>query len=344
MMASMRLIKKLGLATASLILITIVVLFRLTMPGTLFLYRFVNGASADDLDIEVDEVTIVAGDRAIPIRIHSPRSGFNQVMVVVHGVHSDGYGESRMLGFVKELNRLGHLVVTPDIADLKSFEIRERALSDILAAVRWTIDESGLLAPDASLKLLGFSFAGGLCIRAAANPSVRDRVSAVFSFGGHADLDRVIRYRTTGKLPEGGVLPPHIYGQAVVARQFAAKLVPAAEIDLLREVLLTYLTNDFTSVKQRLQTLPAASRKIVELCLKRDQKTLGKLLETAVTGERSHPSLSPVRGPVSRAAVFLLHGAVDNVIPPSETAALAEWRRGRRERECSSRISSITWS
>lgn len=323
-MFRMHLIKKLGLAAAIVVLIGGVIVFRLTMPGAIFLYRFVNGASdADDIEVEIRELTVVAGERAIPVRIHAPRGDVDQVMVVVHGVHHDGYDESRMRGFVKELNRLGHVVVTPDIADLKYFEIRKQAVDDIVAVTKWTINASGLLEADASLKLLGFSFAGGLCISAAAAPSVADRVSAVFSFGGHADLDRVIRYLTTGKLPEGGTLPPHIYGQAVVARQFASRLVPASEVDRLRGVLLTYLKNDFTSVEQQQKTLPPASREIVELCLKREQKKLGRLLEPVVRGATSHPILSPIRGPVPQAALFLLHGAVDNVIPPSETTALA---------------------
>jgi fermentation-respiration switch protein FrsA (DUF1100 family) len=41
------------------------------------------------------------------------------------------------------------------------------------------------------------------------------------------------------------------------------------------------------------------------------------------------PALSPDRSPVPLAPVYLLHGADDNVIPPSESTLLAEHLRDR---------------
>ena len=46
--------------------------------------------------------------------------------------------------------------------------------------------------------LMGISFSGGLSIVAAGRPTLRDRVAYVFSFGGHDDLPRVLRYLCTG--------------------------------------------------------------------------------------------------------------------------------------------------
>ena len=45
---------------------------------------------------------------------------------------------------------------------------------------------------------MGISFSGGLSIVAAGRPALRDRVAYVLSFGGHADLPRVLRYLCTG--------------------------------------------------------------------------------------------------------------------------------------------------
>ncbi len=61
------------------------------------------------------------------------------------------------------------------------------------------------------------------------------------------------------------------------------------------------------------------------LCLKRQTKELGNLLEPVVRAQPSHDSLSPIRGRPPLCPVFLLHGSVDNVIPPSETTTLARW-------------------
>jgi hypothetical protein len=77
-----------------------------------------------------------------------------------------------------------------------------------------------------------------------------------------------------------------------------------------------------------MHTLAPESRRIVELCLKRDVDTLGRILEASVQSHKSSDLLSPIRGQVPFADLYLLHGSVDNVIPRSETEALARWASG----------------
>jgi predicted esterase len=50
---------------------------------------------------------------------------------------------------------------------------------------------------------------------------------------------------------------------------------------------------------------------------------LGGHLAPAIDGLAADPALSPEQSPPPRAPVFLLHGRDDNVIPSSETTALA---------------------
>ena len=200
--------------------------WRLSMPGALFLSRFMGAPSETVFaDLSVTDAEIHHRGRKLPCHVYRPADGYDKVLLVVHGVHHGGYDEPRMVRFAKELARLGHLVITPDIEDMKNYDISRRAVDDIHGAAKWIIDASGFVGPEGRISILGFSFAGGLAISAAARPDIRDRVSAVFSFGGHADLDRVMRYLTTGKLPTGGMLEPHVYGQAVIARRFAQRLV-----------------------------------------------------------------------------------------------------------------------
>jgi pimeloyl-ACP methyl ester carboxylesterase len=192
-------------------------------------------------------------------------------------------------------------------------------------SAKWTLGRSGLVKSNQKIGLIGISFSGGLCLSAAGRAGLQKKIRSVFSFGGHADLDRTMTYLVTGTLPKGGTLPPHVYGQAVIVRRFAKQLVPLEEPEKLRAVLLDYLKENFAKVKVGLDTLGPKSRKLVELCLKRRNKELGKILEPVVRTQPSHDSLSPIRGRPPSCPVFLLHGSVDNVIPPSETRALARW-------------------
>ena len=59
--------------------------------------------------------------------------------------------------------------------------------------------------------------------------------------------------------------------------------------------------------------------------MERNYRELGRILEPVVRSGASDPVLSPVRSTAPTCPVFLLHGSTDNVIPPSETTALARW-------------------
>jgi dienelactone hydrolase len=329
-MRKKRLLKVLMVASVVLFA-TAAILYRLVMPGALFLIRFLDENAAKDSfsDIEIIDAPIHMDGITVKSRIYRPQDGYDKVLLVVHGVHHGGYDEERMVRFVKELCRLGYLIVTPEIKDLKDYEISLRSVDEIHAAAKWILTKSKLVGPDEKIRIFGFSFAGGLSISAAARSDIQDRIAAVFSFGGHADLGRTLKYLCSGQLPDGGTLEPHVYGQAVIARQLASQLVPKDQVASLRKILFTYLTDDIKTVKAELPGLGAESRRIVELCLKRNAKELGNLLQSVVTSNPFDDSLSPIRGPVPKAALFLLHGSVDNVIPPSETRALAEWASGK---------------
>jgi dienelactone hydrolase len=301
--------------------------YRLVMPGALFLVRFMDGTAEGDAAGEpyaVRETSISAGERAVPVRVYAPEGGHDHTLVVVHGVHWGGYDEKRLVHFARRLAAMGRAVITPDVAGLKAYEIGVDSLEDIIATARWALEDSGLVEGGGKVGLYGISFAGGLCLAAAARPELAKRVSAVFSFGGHGDLDRTMRFLATGET-ENGLLKPHVYGQVVLVRRFADELVPPEEVAPLRTVLLDYLHERWKAVRAAKKTLGDESRQLVQLCLKRQVKELGSLLAPLVAKYRSDPSLSPVRGPAPRAPVFLLHGASDRVIPPSETRALEKW-------------------
>ena len=90
---------------------------------------------------------------------------------------------------------------------------------------------------------MGISFAGGLSVVAAGRPSIRDRLAFVYSFGGHGDLPRVLRYLCTGLEPAKPddppgapvrVRPPHDYRVAVILVGIADRMVPPEQVKPLR--------------------------------------------------------------------------------------------------------------
>ena len=80
---------------------------------------------------------------------------------------------------------------------------------------------------------MGISFGGGLSVVAASR--LGDRAAWVLSFGGHGDLPRALRYLCTGVLPDGQTRPPHDYGVVIILLGVADRLVPADQVEPLRQ-------------------------------------------------------------------------------------------------------------
>jgi hypothetical protein len=202
------------------------------------------------------------------------------------------------------------------------------------------------LAPDGRVGIAGVSFAGGMSVAAAGRPGIRDKVAFVFSFGGHADLPRVLRYLATGtatKMAGLDIPAPHDYGVAVMLYQFADQgVVPADQVEPLRHGVETFLLASqltlvdmdqanatFAKAREMAAALPEPSRTYLNYVNDRAVTKLGPVLlpfldQTGV----DDPSLSAQRSPnVPSAPVYLLHGDGDTVIPTSESLVLAEHLR-----------------
>jgi dienelactone hydrolase len=304
--------------------------WRLLLPGLGFLGAMQRAEPAA-ATFTVEEYAIPQGVRSIPVRVYRPQVPARQAILVIHGVHTDGYREERLARFARELARRGYLVVAPDIEDLRLFTLTPTAVADIEASALFLLDDPHVQGARLPRKpgLFGISFAGGLGLSAAARPPLRHRLGFVFSFGGHGDLDRVMRYLTDGRLPDGTVLPPHLYGQAVLARILAERLVPAAQVAPLRASLLLFLQARNEPFQASLPALGPEARRVADLCNHWDAAGMGRMLAPTLAGSRTEPCMSPLRGPVPDCPVLLLHGGVDNVIPPGETQALAAWAAPR---------------
>jgi dienelactone hydrolase len=229
-------------------------------------------ADLDTRAVEQREIAIPTPRGSLRARVYTPTSPNRRVALLTSGLHVSGIDEPRLTRLAHELAASGMVVVTPDIPELSRFEISPAITDTIERAAVWLATESGLDG-DQRIGMMGISFSGGLSLVAAGRPSLKDHVNYVFSFGGHADLPRVLRYLCTGiepmpsgrvrlkadatyggdttKASERGVRlqpdqpfvrPPHDYGVAVMLLALADRLVPAAQVAPLREAIRRYLT------------------------------------------------------------------------------------------------------
>lgn len=301
-------------------------------PGVVFLERIIDGDTPvrqlADAPWAEREVRINGPVGTLRARIYQPSAGLRRTILLVHGIHHRGIDEERLVPLAQKLAGMGYLVVTPELPDLANYEIQPRTVDQIERAALWLLARPELMVGDGKLAIFGISFGGGLSVSAASRPSLSGRLAFVLSFGGHADLDRVMRYLVSGRLPEGGELPAHIYAVAVLLRQFAERMVPAEQVGPLRRCVYVYLKGDTERARKLQQALPPPARELAGHCLARESAALGRKLAAQIGRVDSPASLSPLRCPAPGCPVFLLHGSVDNVIPPSESVGLARYLAG----------------
>lgn len=288
---------------------------------------------------------------AVRTRLYRP-DAIRRAVVLVPGVHAMGIDEPRLMGLSRELAATGLAVLTMELPDLLQYQFTPRTVDIVEDGARW-LSERPDLAADGRIGLMGISFAGGLAMVAAGRPAIRDRLAFVFSFGGHGDLPRVLRYLCTGIEPArpgapagtpATVRPPHDYGVAVILVGIADRMVPPEQVEPLRRGVVTFLTASqldpidkgkaapvFAEARQIASQLPEPSASLMRAVNERDVKGLGARLLPVLDGITYPASLSPAASPAPRAPVFLLHGTDDTVIPSVETLLLADHLEGRTQ-------------
>jgi len=293
--------------------------------------------------------TIPTRHGAIPARLYRPEGPIRRIAILTPGVHAMGIEEPRLKGLAGDLAASGLAVMTIALPDLIRYRFTPESVDEIEDAAAWLAADHAL-APDGSVGLMGISFAGGLSMVAAGRPSIRDKVAYVFSFGGHGDLPRVLRYLCSGIEPlppgAGAATPhyraPHDYGVAVILLGIADRMVPAEQVDALRRGIETYLTASQLTLVDMTKahavydesvriaaTLPEPSKTLMTLVNTRDTKALGARLLPVLEHIDAYPdSLSPERSPLPKGPVYLLHGTEDTVIPSVETLLVASHLEG----------------
>ena len=274
---------------------------------------------------------------ALKARAYQPYRAAGRGILLVPGVHAAGIDEPRLVGFARDIASMGHPVLTVELADLMHYQITTRTTDMIEDAAEWMLQHGEYRGRDGRIGMLGISFGGGLSVVAAARPAIASGVAFVMAFGGHSDLPRTLRYLCTGIQPDGAVRPPHDYGLAIVLLGAADRVVPAAQVQPLRDAILSYLEAsrldmvdkpkaqiEFARAKTLAETLDEPARTYMNYVNARDVSRLGPVLLPHVGDLGGDPSLSPSRSPLPAVPVYLLHGTEDNVVPAIESQLLAQ--------------------
>lgn len=288
-----------------------------------------------------EELSVPSRHGILRARSYRPAGRSRRALLLTPGVHAGGLDEPRLVDFAGHLASRRFAVLTVELPDLLHYRITSHTTDMIEDSASWLAGTSGL-SRDGRVGLAGISFAGGLAVSAAGRPGLRDRVAFVVSLGGHGNLRRTLRYLCTGTLPDGTRRRPHDYGVAIALLAVADTMVPPAQVDPLRNGIVTFLDASAVDAVDKASARagfdraramecdldePAAT--LLRYVNERDVDALGSELLPHVLSVPDDSSLSPELSPPPAAPVYLLHGADDDVIPSEESRLLARYLESR---------------
>jgi dienelactone hydrolase len=270
--------------------------------------------------VDVQVTSIITSSGTVRARVYVPQGVTHPPgMVIVHGVHHLGIDEPRLVKFARAVSASGIRVLTPELPALADYQIDNRSVSVIGESTRHLSTEIGQ-----KVGLLGLSFAGGLSLLAAADAQYAPYIQFVVSVGSHDDLERVSGFLVTNSIarPDGTILqmPAHEYGPLVVIYSHVGDFFPPGDVDAARNALRLLLWEQVDESRKAAEQLSPPSRETMELLYKHQAGAVIGEMKQVIAQHRAemaavspHGHLGSLRVPVS-----LLHGAADNVIPPSE--------------------------
>lgn len=212
-------------------------------------------------------------------------------LVLAHGFAPEGKDDPRVREAAALLARAGFDAAVPTIPGLTRGRLGPDDVEPVIGA---------LAARDGRAVLVGVSVGAGPALLAAADPRVRERVSAVLSLGGYASAREVLRFWLTGDYAYDAV---------------------RGRVDHDPELVRAFLrANDDRLDPVTRAALEAGDREAARRLLDAPPPDLARYLE----------ALSPIRvAPAVGARLLLVHGRGDRAVPYTESLRLAAARPER---------------
>jgi hypothetical protein len=267
--------------------------------------------------------------------LYRPGAPARAGLVLVPGAAPGGRDDERLVEFAMTLARSGFLVLVPDIRSLRELQLRPGNRKEIAAALSY-LAASAELPGGSPVGVGAFSVAVGPAVLAALEPGMAGQVDFMLLVGGYHDLPRTLRYLTTGYYQVDGRWlhrEPNAYGKWVYALSNAQQLDDAADRTALEALARRKLNDPEAPVDDLLERLSPPAVAVYELIVNADPERVPGLirqLPSSVRAEISQLDLAQQDLGRLEGRCILVHGLDDDIIPYTESLALAEALSGCR--------------
>ena len=249
-------------------------------------------------------------------------------LVAVPGAVPQGKDDPRLVAFATTLARAGFAVMVPDLAGYRQLRIRPSDAREIADAFAW-ISRQPELAPDGNAGMFAFSYSVGPAVLAALEDDIREQVRFVVGLGGYHDLPRAMLFFTTGWFEHAGAwqhITPDDTGRMVLAYSSLDYLAPAPDRDVFDRMVALRTRDPEADLAPLAAGLSPGARAVYALAVNNDPARFAELFarlppamrEDIARLDLARHDLAPLQ-----ARLILVHGRNDNLIPYTESLALA---------------------
>ena len=282
-----------------------------------------------------ESVSFLTGGEQRAADLYRPPQGARAGIVLVPGVVARGRQDPRVVALANTFARLDFAVLVPDMQGARHSRMRASDVREVADSFTWMVSRPEI-APSGHIGIAGFSYGAGPVLLAALQSDIRDRVRFVLAVGGYYSLENVVTYITTGYYhtdqPAGkavsatGRLSPHPYSEAVFIRSNMDFLERSVDRGFFQDYA-AHITGDSINEDEPVPAyLAPDAQAFYDLLTNHLPAQVPVLLDKLPPRMRTElDGLNPAVHDLSqlRADVILLHGRSDNLIPSSESVALA---------------------
>lgn len=316
------------------------------LPGTsetmLVLEDIVAGTESSRLKRQTpvpDQRTIsyVQDGRWRTADLYVSSQGSRAGIVLVPGVTREGKDDHRLVALAYTLARSGFTVLVPDIQGLRAYKIRAGDVREVADAFAYLVAHPEL-APAGRAGVGGFSYGAGPVLVAALQSDIRDKVRFVMTVGGYYNLRQVVTFFTTGYYVEQTTdesRQPMVSKTDILPNPYAKWVFTLSNLDLLERAadqrILQKAASAFLEGTETLEEVPVGqlapdAQAFYRLLINEDPEQVPYLYDQLSPPIQAQlKSLNPAAHDLScfKARAILLHGRSDNMIPYTESIALA---------------------
>ncbi len=292
------------------------------------------GAALPGLDFDAKPVVYTVSGRSHSADLYVPPSQSPKAgIVLVPGLAAEGARQPDLIVFARSLARARFAVLVPDIPNLRQFKVEVTDAGQIGDAFRYLVSRPDL-APGDRAGIVATSYAVGPAVLAALDPGIASRVRFVLGVGSYYNLEEVITFAITGdyrdrtqKTPLWHHMEQNKYSKWVFVLGNLDYINSSRDRKLLREIADRHLQEGAVRPTNTLVAqLGRQGREFYKLLTTPDPERIPELLARLPSAiQQKIAALDLARRDLSQlhARIILIHGRNDQVIPYTESKALA---------------------